>query len=113
MEKLGWKTPFEMVYKRKPAVHYFVSPGSKAYTLDKSIPKNFKTDPRAFIGYHVGYEGINIFRIWIPPQRKVIRTKDVQFNKRNIPMIPQRQIMPYSTPKLLRRQLSSYSHQLT
>ena len=82
MEKLGWKTPFEIVYGRKPTIHYFVSPGSKAYALNKSIPKNLKTEPRAFIGYHVGYEGTNIFRIWVPSQRKVIRTRDVKFNEK-------------------------------
>ena len=36
---------------------------------------------RALVGYLVGYEGTNIFRIWIPQKRKVIRTRDVTFNE--------------------------------
>lgn len=88
MEKLGWKTPFEMVYKKKPTIHYLVSPGSKAYVLNKSIPKNFKTDPRAFVGYHVGYEGTNIFRVWMPSQGRVMRTRDVQFNEKEHTYVP-------------------------
>lgn len=83
MEKLQWKTPFEIVYGKKPTIHYLVSPGSRAYVLNKSIPKNLKTDPRAFVGYHVGYEGTNIYRIWIPSQKRVIRSRDVQFDEKS------------------------------
>lgn len=36
------------------------------------------------IGYLVGYEGTNIFRIWIPQKRKVIRTRDVTFNEEKL-----------------------------
>ena len=39
-----------------------------------------KLDPRAYIGYLVGYDSTNIFRIWIPSFKKVIRTRDVKFN---------------------------------
>ena len=35
---------------------------------------------RAHIGHLVGYDARNIFRIWIPSQRKVIRTRDVIFD---------------------------------
>ena len=83
MEKLQWKTPFEIVYGRKPTIHYLVSPGSRAYVLNKSIPKNLKTDPRAFVGYHVGYEGTNIYRIWIPSQKRVVRSRDVHFDEQS------------------------------
>lgn len=83
MEKLQWKTPFEIVYGKKPTVHYLVSPGSRAYVLNKSIEKNLKTDPRAFVGYQVGYEGTNIYRIWIPSQKRVVRTRDVHFDEKN------------------------------
>jgi hypothetical protein len=29
----------------------------------------------------VGYEAYNIWRIWIPTNRRIIRARDVQFNK--------------------------------
>jgi hypothetical protein len=57
--------------------------GCKAYVLDKTIPKRhrlIKLDPRAYISYLVGYDSTNIFRIWIPSFKKVIRTRDVTFN---------------------------------
>ena len=34
-------------------------------------------EPRAHIGHLVGYDSINIYRIWIPSQRKVIRIQDI------------------------------------
>ncbi len=83
MGKLQWKTPFEIVYGKKPTIHYLVSPGRRAYVLNKSIAKNLKTDPRAFVGYQVGYEGTNIYRVWIPSQKRVVRTRDVHFDEKN------------------------------
>ncbi|KAM4059763.1 reverse transcriptase (RNA-dependent DNA polymerase) [Hirsutella rhossiliensis] len=43
--------------------------------------KKRKLDPRAFVGYLVGYNSTNIFRIWIPLLRKVISTRDVIFDE--------------------------------
>ncbi|EDN09852.1 predicted protein [Histoplasma mississippiense (nom. inval.)] len=40
-----------------------------------------KLDHRAHIGYLVGYDSTNIFRIWIPHLDRVIRTRDVIFNE--------------------------------
>ncbi|KAM4067965.1 reverse transcriptase (RNA-dependent DNA polymerase) [Hirsutella rhossiliensis] len=40
-----------------------------------------KLDPRAYIGYLVGYNSTNIFRIWIPHLKKVISTRDVIFDE--------------------------------
>ncbi|KJZ69686.1 hypothetical protein HIM_10933 [Hirsutella minnesotensis 3608] len=41
-----------------------------------------KLDPRAHIGYLVGYNSTNIFRIWVPQLQKVISTRDVTFDER-------------------------------
>ena len=38
-------------------------------------------EARAFIGYLVGYDSTNIFRIWIPSKQKVISTRDVTFKE--------------------------------
>ena len=40
-----------------------------------------KLDPRTHIGYLVGYDSTNIFRVWIPHQGKVISTRDVLFDE--------------------------------
>ncbi|KAF7564272.1 uncharacterized protein PtrM4_153240 [Pyrenophora tritici-repentis] len=38
-------------------------------------------DPKAWIGYLVGYRSTNIFRIWVPSIGKVISTRDVVFDE--------------------------------
>ena len=40
-----------------------------------------KLNPRAHIGYLVGYNSTNIYRIWIPHKGKVISTRDVIFDE--------------------------------
>ena len=82
MRKHGWKTPFEAVTKHRPNLSHLKSYGCKAYPLDKHIARKNKLAPRAHVGFLVGYEGTNIFNIWIPSQRKVIRTRDVTFNEK-------------------------------
>jgi hypothetical protein len=81
MDKLSWQTPYEVVYKTKPVISHLKVYGAKAYALHKTVPRSMKLDPRAFVGHLVGYEGTNIFRVWIPSQRKVIRTRDVTFDE--------------------------------
>ena len=41
-------------------------------------------DPRAWIGYLVGYDSTNVYRIWNPTTGKVIRTRDVIFNENEV-----------------------------
>jgi Reverse transcriptase (RNA-dependent DNA polymerase) len=62
--------------------------GTRCY---KHIPKEDrvqarKAAPRAFIGYLVGYEGDNghIYKVWLPNERKVVRSRDVTFSKGDV-----------------------------
>jgi hypothetical protein len=55
--------------------------GCKAYVRINKLPRLAKLAPRAAISYLVGYEAYNIWRIWIPTNRRIIRARDVQFNK--------------------------------
>jgi hypothetical protein len=80
IRKLEWKTPFEAIKKKNPRYAHMYVYGCRAYPLDHHIPKRRKLEPRAHIGYLVGYDSTNIYRIWIPSQRKVIRTRDVTMN---------------------------------
>jgi hypothetical protein len=52
-------------------------------TLDAQLKRNRlqRFDPRAWIGYLVGCESTNIFRIWVPRLNRVIQTRDVKFNE--------------------------------
>ncbi len=52
--------------------------------LDAQLKKKrlSKLDPRAHIDYFVGYEFINIYRIWILYKGIIIFIRDVIFNKK-------------------------------
>ena len=43
--------------------------------------KRDKMAPRAVVGYLVGFIASNIWRIWLPEQKKVISARDVKFDE--------------------------------
>jgi hypothetical protein len=63
VRKLEWKTPFEAVKKQKPQYGHMHVYGCRAYPMDHHIPQKDKLEPRAPIGYLVGYNSTNIYRI--------------------------------------------------
>ena len=85
--QLDWKTPLEELQRLlnisnpRPSIAHLRVYGARAYPLTPNIPKSEKLKPRAHIGYLVGYDSTNIFRIWIPSKQRVIRTRDVTFNE--------------------------------
>lgn len=79
MRKHEWKTPFEVGAALN--LGHLREIGCKAYALDKHIPRKQKLKERAHIGHLMGSDSTNIFRIWISSQRKIIRTRDVQFDE--------------------------------
>lgn len=56
--------------------------GCKAYPLIYNIPKLPKLEPRAHIGNLIGYSFRNIYRMWIPSRKQVIRIRDVTFDQK-------------------------------
>jgi hypothetical protein len=84
---LNWSTPFEKAYGKQPSLAHLSNFGCRAFALRKHIKCTNKLSSRATIGYLVGYDSRNIFRIWIPKassrghQAKVIRTRDVTFDE--------------------------------
>ena len=84
---ISWKTPFKMAYYKKPSIAHLKVYGCRAYTLRTQIPRGDKLTPCTLIGYLVGYNASNIYRVWIPKaksrahQGKVIRTRDVTFKE--------------------------------
>jgi hypothetical protein len=71
MGRSGWK----------PNAIQLKAYGCRAYPYDYSRAKGDKLSPRAHIGYLVGYEASNIWRIWIPSIHRVISTRDVTFDE--------------------------------
>ncbi|KAF7136791.1 hypothetical protein CNMCM5793_006309 [Aspergillus hiratsukae] len=93
----NWKTPIDrfhtyiahsegvVVEDRKPQQAHLKVYGCKAFAMTPEAQKKEKRlqrfKPRAWIGYLVGYDSTNIYRIWLPRQNRVIRTRDVIFNE--------------------------------
>ena len=74
--------PFEALYGVKPTLSHMHIYGCRAYAKKHNIPKFQKLEPRAHIGYLVGYGSRNIYRIWVPSKGEVIRTRDVTFDEK-------------------------------
>ena len=60
--------------------------GCRAYPLTKDREagrhkRDFKVQPRAHIGYLVGYIASNLYRIWVPILNRVILTRNVVFDE--------------------------------
>jgi hypothetical protein len=98
-EMYWWKTPYErfftfLAYRdgvvakaRKPQQAHLRVFGCKAFAMTRNThlkKKRLKRfDPRAWIGYLVGYNSTNIYRVWLPRTNKVIIVRDVIFNERD------------------------------
>lgn len=90
-ESNGWKSPYEQFYSytnrraTKPLLAHLRAYGCRAYAMTADAQNKGKRlnklDPRAHIGYLVGYDSTNIYRIWIPHTGKVISTRDVIFDE--------------------------------
>ena len=102
VRQLNWRTPIEVLYRalnnsvRIPTLFYARVPGCKVYARIPNIPKLKKMDPRAHIGYLLGYESSNSFRIWIPQRQRVITTRDVTFDEDSI-FDPNERLPPLSS----------------
>jgi len=81
---LGRKTPFEIAYKKKPMLVHLYRYSCRVYPLRKQIARTDKLTLKALIGYLVGFNLTNIYRIWLPKagrKGKVIHTRDVTFRE--------------------------------
>uniref|UniRef100_A0A093ULP4 Retrovirus-related Pol polyprotein from transposon TNT 1-94 n=1 Tax=Talaromyces marneffei PM1 TaxID=1077442 RepID=A0A093ULP4_TALMA len=93
----NWKTPYDrftthaawknriVIENQKPQLAHLKVYGCKAYALTteymKKENRRQRFNPRAWIGYLVGYDSTNVYRIWNPTTGRIIRTRDVIFNE--------------------------------
>ncbi|KAL5371266.1 hypothetical protein DPSP01_014784 [Paraphaeosphaeria sporulosa] len=96
----NWKTPYEIFFTRvafsngivtslrKPNLAHLKAYGCKAFAMTDDTHRGKsrlqRLDPKAWVGYLVGYRSSNIYRIWIPSLAKVISTRDVVFDEQSI-----------------------------
>ena len=97
---INWKTPYEIFFTRvafsngivtslrKPNLAHLKAYGCKAFAMTDDTHRGKsrlqRLDPKAWIGYLVGYRSSNIYRIWIPSLGKVISTRDVVFDEESV-----------------------------
>ncbi|EED11739.1 conserved hypothetical protein [Talaromyces stipitatus ATCC 10500] len=93
----NWKTPYDRfhtcvalqnricIQDQKPQLAHLKVYGCKAYTLTSGyqLKKNRlqRFNPRAWVGYLVGYDSTNVYRIWNPSTGRIVRARDVIFNE--------------------------------
>ena len=86
--QLDWKTPYEKFFGTVPTCIHMKTYGCKAFMLTKEAKKKedrlLRFQPKAWIGYLVGYSSTNQYRIWVPTQSKVIISRDVYFNEKEV-----------------------------
>jgi hypothetical protein len=80
-KKLAWKTSFKALIEKKSKLSHLQFYECRVYSLKNLILRKKKLKSRFFIKYLVRYDSINIFRIWISSRMRVIRTRNVIFDK--------------------------------
>jgi hypothetical protein len=101
-QDLDWTTPLYKLQSHlglpnpKPKCGHIRIYGCRAYPLLHDIPKTDKLAPRAAIGYLIGWDSTNIFRIWVPLLRRIIRSRDVTFDEtiKYDPYVPEPPLLP-------------------
>lgn len=92
-----WRSPYELFFTttalqngivtqpKKPNQTHLKAYGCKAFAMTddtkRGKSKLQRLDPKAWIGYLVGYRSSNIWRIWIPSLAKTISTRDAIFDE--------------------------------
>ena len=70
---------------KRPDQSHLRAYGCKAFAMMtdalKKTSRLQRFKPNAWIGYLVGYDSTNVYRVWNPVMNKVVRTRDVTFNE--------------------------------
>ncbi|KAG7000123.1 hypothetical protein FOFC_03570 [Fusarium oxysporum] len=85
VQRKQWQTPFEMVHGRKPNLSNLKIIGSLAYVLiknKKARPAKAKLQENAVMGWLVGFDATNIYKVWVPHLDRVIVSRDVQVDEK-------------------------------
>lgn len=85
VQRKDWKTPFEMVHGRKPDLSHIRIIGARAYVMVKNLrdrPSRAKLQEKAIMGWLIGTEAVNIYKVWIPQSNRVITSRDVRIDEK-------------------------------
>ncbi|QGA13501.1 hypothetical protein EYB26_001151 [Talaromyces marneffei] len=95
-----WKTPFDVFHTQvalmngisikdqKPQIGHLKVYGCRAYAMTTNALKKEnrleRFNPKAWIGYLVGYSSTNIYKIWNPKTGAIVRVRDVIFDESRV-----------------------------
>lgn len=95
-----WSTPYErfhtansfakgiVIHDRRPDQSFLRVFGCKAYAMTATAQKKEerlqRLNPKAWVGFLIGYRSSNIYRIWIPSLNRIINTRDVLFKENEV-----------------------------
>lgn len=65
----------------QPYLGHLKAYGCAAYVLDHGVRRGDKFKARSKAGQLVGYEGTNIYLVWLPDDHKVVRSTNVTFDE--------------------------------
>ena len=93
----NWKTSYDKFHTfiaqrngvaiehKRPDQSHLCTYGCKAFAMTTDALKKTshlqRFKPNAWIGYLVGYDSTNVYRVWNPVMNKVVRMRDVTFNE--------------------------------
>ena len=75
------KTPFEAIFSKKPDKLHLRKLGSKAYVHIPEPKRQGKFTDRAELGYLVGYDSGNAYRVYMPSKNRVIVSRGVTIHE--------------------------------
>jgi hypothetical protein len=92
-----WKAPYDRfhtfiaqrdgisIQHKRPDQSHLRKYRCKAFAMTtdalKKVNRLQRFNPKAWIGYLIGYDSTNVYRVWNPVMNKVVRTRDVTFNE--------------------------------
>jgi hypothetical protein len=89
-DTLRGKSPYQVLAESEgwtptvPYLGHLKAYGCTAIVLDHDIKRGEKFTSRGLTGQLVGYESVNIYKIWIPSLHKVVRSTNVTFDETSI-----------------------------
>jgi len=87
---LDWKTPYELLFGRKPEVMHIHVFGCRAWAIDDKAEKwDLRSTPMVFVGYEIASKA---YRLWNPKTHKIVVSTNVKFDETVLPNKPS--IMP-------------------
>jgi Reverse transcriptase (RNA-dependent DNA polymerase) len=87
MKRLAFRSPLGYLQQiakipiPEPKLAHLRQFGCRAYVLKYDTHKLDRLESRVHIGYLVGYDSSNIFRIWVPHLSRLISARDVTFDE--------------------------------